>query len=452
MTSTVRRSVILVLLMLAIQFAFASGLAGQGNGTILVGRIDSPIDPISVKVLNGWLEQAETSGATLVVLEIDTPGGLLSSMREMAGDLLDSPIPVAVFVTPSGARAASAGTFIVAAGHVAAMTPGTTIGAASPVDAGGEDLPETIKNKISQDAAALLRGIAMQRNRNSEALESTIFEAKSFTAEEAVDLGVIDLIALGVPDLLLQIDGMTVKVLGTERNISTAHAVIERIELTPVQRFQGWLASPQLVFIFFTVGGILLLIELMSPGGWVPGVLGAGLLVLAFLGIGNLPVNWIGLAVMAAGLALVFVEIQAPGWGGFGAAGGIALILGGFLLFGDSSAPGLPAPDMRVGWGVLGGTGMFLAVSVIGLIYFSRKARGIHVESRTSQIIGQIGVVRRDLDPQGTVRVAGELWTAVSESGDTIEIGENIVVADMDGITLKVLKTSSLDVLERGLT
>ena len=365
-------------------------------------------------------------------------------MREMTGALLDSAVPVAVIVTPAGARAASAGTFIVASGHVAAMTPGTTIGAASPVDAGGNDLRETIKAKASQDAAALLRGIAAQRGRNAEALEMTIFEASSYSAEEALELGVVDMNVRDVSDLLAQLDGREIEVKGARVTLETARVAVELLEATPVQRFQGWLANPHLVFILFAVGGILIIVELVSPGGWIPGAVGLGLLLMAFVGLGNLPVNWIGLALMGGGLVLLFVELQAPGWGGFGAAGGIAFVIGGFLLFGDTSVPGLPAPDMRVGWAALAGTAAFMAISLFGLFHFSRKARDIKVVSRASQIVGQTGVVRSTLDPTGTVYLAGELWTAESESGDTIESGETVVAAELDGVTLKVVRESSL--------
>ena len=448
MTSNIRRAALALLTVLATLLAFAGGVSAQQGGYVLVGRIDSAIDPMSARVLSGWIEQAEARGASLFVLEIDTPGGLFDSMRDMTGALLDSPVPVAVIVTPSGSRAASAGTFIVAAGHVAAMTPGTTIGAASPVDSSGNDLPETIMAKASQDAAALLRGIAIQRSRNSDALESTIFESKSYTAEEAVELGIVDLTASNVSDMLAKIDGRAVKVLGSEMSLDTGDAVVESVQVSPVERFRWWLASPTLIFILLVAGGILVLVELISPGGWIPGAVGAGLLILAFVGIGSLPVNWIGLALMGAGLVLIFIELQAPGWGGFGAAGGAALLLGGFLLFGDSSIPGLPAPDMRVGWGALGGAGLFIALSVFGLMYFSRKAKSIHVESRKSQIVGQVGTVRSALSPTGTVYAVGELWSAESEFGDTIDSGENVIVSELDGVTLKVFRHSDLDSID----
>ena len=450
--SKVRRILLTLIAVVAASSALAGSLDAQSGGTVMVGRLDTEIDPVSARVLNGWIEQAETRGASLLVLEVNTPGGLLSSMRDMTGSLLDSTVPVAVIVTPAGARAASAGTFIVASGHVAAMSSGTTIGAASPVDAGGNDLPETIKAKASQDAAALLRGIAAQRNRNSEALEDTIFQAKSYSAEEALELGVVDLNARDVSDLLAQIDGMNVNVQGSVRTLQTGDTVIEHLEPTPVQRFQGWLANPHLVFILLAVGGILLLGRAHQSGRMGPRRDRRGPAAAGVRGTGQPAgqLDWTG--AHGRGLLLIFIELQAPGWGGFGAAGGIAFVLGGFLLFGDSSVPGLPAPDVRVGWAVLGGTAAFIALSVFGLFHFSRKARTIQVVSRASQIIGQTGVVRSTLDPRGTVYLAGELWTAESESGETIETGESVVASELDGVTLKVFKESSLDALERSIT
>ena len=433
------------LLMMLAALAVASGIVAAqsepGSGTVIAGRIDAPIDPSSARILKGWIETAESRGASLFVLELDTPGGSFDSTRDMAGALLDSSVPVAVFVTPSGARAASAGTFIVAAGHVAAMSPGTNIGAAAPVTMDGDDLPETLKTKATQDAAAFLREIATNRGRNSEALERTVFEAASYNVEEALDLDIIDLSATGLSDLIAKVDGLTVTVRGIDRTLSTAGAAVEHVEADPVQGFLKWLANPQLVFIMLAAGGILILIETLSPGGWVAGITGAGLLVLAFLGMGSLPVNWVGLVLLGVGLVLFFMELQAPGWGGFGAAGGVSFIVGGFLLFGDSSIPGLPAPDVRVGYGVLGGTTLLMGISLVGLWYFARKSRRntyAYPMSRNSQIIGQVGVVRTALEPRGTVQVASELWTAESRSGETIESDESVVISDINGVMLIV--------------
>lgn len=410
------------------------------SGGVMVGRLDGPVDPVSARILRGWLSDAHDAGAQLFVLELDTPGGDLNSTRDMVGDILDSPVPVAVLVTPSGARAASAGTFLVAAAHVAAMSPATNIGAASPVAAGGDELPETIKAKATQDAAALLRSVANQRGRNSEALEKTITEAASYSEGEALELDILDVLAADIPDLLDKVNGMELTVQGSVVTLEVEGLPIQQAEVSPVQRVLRFLANPTLVFILIALGGIFILFEILIPGGWVAGILGAGLLILAFLGLGSLPVNWIGLVLIGAGLVLFFVELQAPGWGGFGLAGGISFILGGFFLFGDTSVPGLPAPDVRVGYGVLGVTAAFMAVSLAGLWYFSRKARGITVVTRESQIVGQVGTVRRTLEPRGTVYAAGELWTAESLSGETIELGESVIVTDMDGVILTVRK------------
>ena len=443
------------LLMMLAALTMASGIVGAqsatGSGTVISGRIDGAIDPSSARILNGWIETAESRGASLLVIELDTPGGSFDSTRDMAGALLDSSVPVAVFVTPSGARAASAGTFIVAAGHVAAMSPGTNIGAAAPVTMEGDDLPETLKTKATQDAAAFLREIATNRDRNSEALERTVFEAASYNVEEALDLDIIDLSATDLADLIAKVDGRTVTVKGIDRTLSTAGAAVERVEADPVQRFLKWLANPHLVFVMLAAGGILILIEVFSPGGWVPGIVGAGLLVLAFLGMGSLPVNWVGLVLIGVGLVLFFMELQAPGWGGFGVAGGVSFIVGGFLLFGDASIPGLPAPDVRVGYGVLGVTALAMGVSVAGLWYFARKSRTLISLPRDAEIVGQTGVVRTALEPKGTVQVASELWTAESDSGERIESGENVIVAEVDGITLKVFKADNLEASGRSI-
>ena len=315
----------------------------------------------------------------------------------------------------------------------------------------GDDLPETLKTKATQDAAAFLREIATNRDRNSEALERTVFEAASYNVEEALDLDIIDLSATDLADLIAKVDGRTVTVKGIDRTLSTAGAAVERVEADPVQRFLKWLANPHLVFVMLAAGGILILIEMVSPGGWVAGITGAGLLVLAFLGMGSLPVNWVGLVLIGVGLVLFFMELQAPGWGGFGVAGGVSFIVGGFLLFGDASIPGLPAPDVRVGYGVLGVTALAMGVSVVGLWYFARKSRTLISLPRDAEIVGQTGVVRTALEPKGTVQVASELWTAESDSGERIESGESVIVAEVDGITLKVFKADNLEATGRSI-
>ena len=311
--STLYRVSLGMVVLVALAFALNGPITGAvgaqtgGGGAVLVGRLDGAIDPISARTLSGWLEDAAERDAALFVLELDTPGGAADAMRDMTGAILESSVPVAVIVTPAGARAASAGTFIVSAAHVSAMSPGTTIGAASPVDADARDLGETIKEKVSQDVAALIRGIANQRGRSPDAvaaLEATIFEAKSYSAQEAADAGIVDLMARDVPDLLAKIDGMVVNVRGTDVALGAAGATPQSVSATPVQTARGWLANPTLVFLLLAAGGVLILVEAISPGGWVAGVSGATLIALAIIGLVSLPVNWIGLILIAAGLGL----------------------------------------------------------------------------------------------------------------------------------------------------
>ena len=216
------------------------------SGGVMVGRLDAPIDPVTARILRGWISDAHDSDAELFVLELDTPGGDLESMRDMVGDILDSPVPVAVLVTPSGSRAASAGTFILASAHVAAMSPGTNVGAASPVGAGGEELPDTIKEKTTQDVAALLRSIADQRDRNSAALVKTITEAASYSDGEALELGILDLLAASTSDLLDKIDGKEVLVQGSLRTIETENVPVVRAEVTPFSVFCSSSPIPRL--------------------------------------------------------------------------------------------------------------------------------------------------------------------------------------------------------------
>ena len=241
-----RRTLLALGALLLLSSVLADTISAQTQpvtGGVMVGRLDGPVDPVSARILRGWLGDAHDTGAQLFVLELDTPGGDLESMREMVGDILDSPVPIAVLVTPSGSRAASAGTFLVASAHVAAMSPGTTIGAASPVGAGGEELPETIKAKATQDAAALLRSVANQRDRNSEALEKTITEAASYSEAEALELDILDLIAANVPDLLDKVNGMEVSVQGSVVTLQSRGS--DRSSAQRFRPFRGFSNSSQ---------------------------------------------------------------------------------------------------------------------------------------------------------------------------------------------------------------
>ncbi len=452
--ATARRIIIGIAVALCVGAAFAGSVAAQsaddGAGAALVSRLASPIDSLAKDQVTRWIARADAQGAALLIIELDTPGGRLDSAREIAGAIIDSPVPVAVLVTPTGARASSAGVFILAAAHIAAMSPGTTVGAAAPVDASGNDLSETLKEKASQDAAAFIRGIAeKQRGGNlvaSAAFEQTIFDAAAYSAAEARRLGVIDLIARDSDDLIAQAGGMEIGAGGATLPDAMTAQPSQTLPFSPMGDMARWLANPQIVFILLAAGGVLLVIEIVSPGGFAAGMLG-GLLVLgAVFGMFNLPLNWFAFPLLVLGLGFFVAELHAPGWGAFGAAGLICFLLGGFLLFGDyATAPGIAVPAVQVGYWTLGGVAAFFALSIGGLWHFSRRARKIRVPPKADEIIGQTGIVRSPLVPRGTVQVAGELWTAESDDGEIIGRNEFIVVSEVHGLTLTVFRQSVID-------
>lgn len=442
-----RRIIIGIAIAVCVGAALVESVRAQSaaGGAAMVARIDSPIDRLAADELERWIARADARSAPLLVVELDTPGGRLDSTREMVGMIMNSPVPVAVLVTPSGARAASAGTFILAAAHVAAMSPGTTVGAAAPVDSGGNDLPETLKTKTTHDAAAFLREIATERGRPPdavEALESAVFDAAAYSATEAERRGVIDFIVADAAELVAEAG----EVDDGGSSLVPKGLTLEYIPPSPVSEMMRWVSNPRVIFILLAIGAILVVIEIAAPGGWVAGFMGGALIIAALVGMSNLPVNWLALGLMVLGVGFFAAEVQAPGWGAFGATGAACFLLGGFLLFGDyATAPGISAPPVSVGYWTLGGVAAFFAVSLAGLWHFSRKARTIRMASRSSQIIGKIGVVRTSLDPKGSVQVESELWSAESDSGETIASGEFVVVSEMDGLTLKVFRESVIE-------
>ena len=430
---------------LAFQVVDGAEAAG-GAAHLLV--IDDAITPLEANRLSGVIEDAETAGAQLLIVQLSTPGGLLDSTREMVEDIFESRVPVVVYVSPPGARAASAGTFIAAAAHIAAMAPATNIGAASPVGAGGEDLPDTIRSKATQDAAAFLRSIADQRERNADALQDTVLDAASYTADEALELRVVDLKAENINDLLAQLNGMSVKVGGESLTLDTEGIALTAIEQTNVQRFLRFLADPNIAFLLLTIGGIGIVIELFSPGLIGPGAVGVIALTLAFLAFGSLPVNWVGVGLILLAMALFYLEAQAPGIGIFGVSGAVAFLVGAFLLFGNlsfsPSAPPLPdAPSFAISLWIIGGVTALLFASMLITLRAVRQAKATpeyRVPHDPTNLIGMQGTATSDLNPSGTVQVAGEQWSAVSDSGAHLLSGESVIVGEVDGLVLKVFK------------
>ena len=428
------------------------GAAEAAGGTAHLIAIEDAITPLEAKRFSGAVEDADAAGAQLLIVRLSTPGGLMESTRAIVEDMLAAPLPVVVHVSPPGARAASAGTFITAAAHVAAMASATNIGAASPVGAGGEDLPDTIKAKATQDAAAFLRSIAAQRGRNSDALEDTVLNATSYTADEALELDIIDLKAENVGELLERLDGMSVDVQGQGVELDTDGMSVETVELTPVQRFIRFLANPNIAFLLLTIGGIGIVIELFSPGLIGPGAVGVICLALAFLAFGNLPVNWVGVGLIILAMALFFVEAQAPGIGVFGVSGAVSFLIGAFLLFGNVSftpqAPELPnAPSFTISLWIIGAISAVLFAVMLLTVRAVRQAKRApayydYSSSVPGNLIGSIGRATTELNPTGSVLVAGEQWSAMSESGTPVSRGERVMIVDVEGLILKVAKES----------
>jgi membrane-bound serine protease (ClpP class) len=407
-----------------------------------VVELDTIIHPISARFLAKALDQAAADGAEVVVVAINTPGGLLTSTREMVASIFASPVPVVVFVAPQGARAASAGTFITAAGHVAAMAPGTNIGAASPIGGQGEELGETLKNKIFEDTAAEIRSIAERRGRPVAPLEATVLEAKAYTASEALELGIIDLIADDVRALLAAVDGMTVAVAGPDgdREIVLRTADIERrdVRMGFFEQLLSFIADPNISFMLISLGGLGLFVEIMNPGLIFPGVFGVLALVLGFVALGNLPGNWAGVALILLAFALGVAEANVSGFGVLGVLGIVSFVFGGILLFGHFGTPDPSFPGIRVSLWVLVPTAAVMAGAGGTLVVAMVHSRRETARMPSFLLEGAEGVATTVLNPSGTVRVRGELWSARASGEGRIERGAGVVVRGEDGALLTV--------------
>ena len=457
-----RHPLALILVILGFGGAIVSQAASPVSAAgphVAKADVEGIIGPNTARFLSRAIDTATDEGARLLIVTLNTPGGLFDSTREMVESILESRIPIVVYVSPQGARAASAGTFLAAAAHIAAMAPISNIGAASPVGPDG-DLPDTLESKANQDASALLRSIAAKRGRNVEALELTVTKAKSYSASEALKAKIIDLIANDINDLVVNVHGMTAQLQGGELVIDTANLDIVKIEKTIVEEFLGFLANPTVAFLLLALGFIGIFLEFVLGVGLIlPGVTGIVLLLLAFVAAGQLPVNWGGIALIIAAMVLFYLELAViPGTTVFGILGAVFFAVGGLLLFGDFSLPGfsqepIETPNFSVNPLVVG----VVVASVSGFFLFfvrdimtSRNPGTSGTTSITSvtELIGQAGLATSEITSRGTVHLAGEYWSAVSDSGESIRKGEKVMVVDTDGVILKVFKAPPSGELE----
>ncbi len=406
----------------------APAVAGRA---VLVTTVDGAVTPVTARHLAGALERAQREAAQLVVVELDTPGGLDSAMRDMVKDILASPVPVAVYVSPAGARAASAGAVITFAGHLAAMAPGTAIGASTPVDLAGGD----VSRKVVNDATAFAESIARLRGRNVDFAADAVRDGRSASAAEAVELGVVDLEAPTLAALLQQVDGRTMTVSGDRPvTLVLAGATVVRDEMSLLERVQQALADPNLAYLFLSLGTMALILELASPGVGAGGVVGAVLLLLAMFSLAVLPVNVVGLLLMALAAGLFMVELFVPGVGVAAAGGAVALGLSGLFLVRD-------VPGFEVSAAVLVPVALLAGAAALVAGRVARTVRGAPAQTGTGLLRGRTVSVSRTEGAGGWAFVEGAWWRLRGAEGATLVTGQAVRVVEVDGLELVVEAT-----------
>ena len=410
-------------------------LAAASPTTVEVLTVDGTIVPVIADYIDRGISQAEKDGATVCIIELDTPGGLLDSTDKIVKKIMNANVPIAVYVSPKGAWAASAGTFITLSAHIAAMTPGTTIGAAHPVTAGGQEISEDEMKKIVEFSAKWMRTIAEERGRNMEQAELAVTESKSFTDVDALEYNLINLRANSLEDLISQIDGWKVTLAsGEEVTIDTTNSGSTRNEMNDIEKFLQTISDPNIAYILLTLATIGLIVEISNPGMVFPGVIGGICLLLAFYSLGVLNAYWGGIALILLAMGLFITEYFTHSYGLLTAGGIASLVMGSLILFSGS-------PEVELNKGLIAGvtTGITaFAVFVIGAIIRGQRRRKA---TGAEGMIGEIAIAKTPLDPTGTVLAEGELWTAASEGG-RVAPGEEVIISRVEGLKLWVSKKS----------
>jgi membrane-bound serine protease (ClpP class) len=416
--------VILFILLTFLSFSFAK---------VYYAKWEDAVSPIMVEYIKRNLTKAEKEGASVFILELNTPGGLETSMRQVVQEFQRTPIPVVVYVYPPGGRAASAGAIITASADIAVMAPGTNIGAAHPVQATGERMDETMKEKVVQDMLAFVRSIAKEKGRNPSVLERMVKESISLTSDEALKEGIIDLIASSRQELMEKLDGRKVKKHGKEITIRTLGVPVVEVEESLRESFLKVITNPTVAYLLLLIGFYGIFFELYNPGAVVPGAVGVVSLLLGLYGLGIIGINWLGLLLILAGILLLALELVTPTFGGLAIAGAIALAIGSLVLISPDSPYG-DIPISVIATMVLTTVLFFLVVGRLGLKAQKRKKMTGYEE-----LIGEEGVAMVDFEKgKGKVFIKGEIWNAVSE--DEIKKDDTVIVEQVKGLTLYVKK------------
>jgi len=420
----------MVIALLAIAVGVSAQEEGEASGSVFHIVVDSIIHRGTTEFIGDAVGQAEEADAAALVIELATPGGMLDQTREISTLMLNSEVPIVVYVSPSGSHAASAGFFLLMSADVAAMAPGTNTGAAHPVSGEGGDIEGDMREKVEQDTTAQIRSLAKRNGRDTELAESAVLESKSFTAEEALENGLIDLIADDLDDLLAGIDGRTVREGDKAIVLATLDLQVETIEMTSFQKFLSTVAHPNVAAILMTLGFLGLYFEFQSPGAILPGVVGAICLVLAFMALSVLPTNYAGIILLLLAGLFFIAEIKVTSYGLLSVAGVVSLVLGYVLLFESTD------PALRVSWGVIGSL-VGVSVLVLGTLFFlALKTHRSPVRTGSEGLLLEPGVARTDVGPTGKVFLRGEIWNARSDQ--EIAAGTPIRVVAVEGMTVLV--------------
>ena len=409
---------------------FAGPSFAQGEPFVLQATYDGVINPVSAEYLHDALLSAQESGALALVICLNTPGGLDTSMRLIIKDITGATIPVIVYVSPSSGRAASAGVFITMAAHVAAMAPGTNIGAAHPVAMGGGEMDKTMKEKVENDSVAYIKSIAEQRGRNVAWAEDAVRKSVSVTEREAVKLKIVDLVAEDVPALLKQLDGRTVTLQTGHMVLHTTDTAVREFPMSLRLEFLKTLSDPNIAYLLMTIGTIGLIAELYNPGAILPGIVGAISLILAFYSFQSLPVNYAGVLLFLLGIVFFILEASITSYGLLAIGGVVSMILGSVMLIKTD------VEFFQISWSVILPVVGLAAIFSLFIVGMGVKAMRRRPVTGREEMVGLVGIVKTALTPHGQVAVRGELWEAVSEQ--PLQPGDQAEVTSVDGLRLHV--------------